>query len=75
VISNEKGRIHGLPSNREINGNMYVGTLIVAGCNENGEFCSLSSLQSEAYKQLLGLEKELNQRQMHIQRNGSDIVL
>ena len=75
VISNEEGRLRGLPLNREINGNMYVGTLIVAGCNENGDFCLLDSMQSEAYKQLLGLEKELNHRQKHIQRNGSDIVL
>ena len=51
AIFNEEGRLRGLPSNREINGNMYVGKLVVAGCNENGEFCSLSSLQSEAYKQ------------------------
>jgi hypothetical protein len=51
VISNEEGKLRGLPSNREINGNMYVGMLVVAGCNDNGEFCSLSSLQSEAYKQ------------------------
>ncbi len=53
VISNEEGRLRGLPSNREINGNIYVGTLVVAGCNENGEFCSLSSLQCETYEYLL----------------------
>ena len=56
VISNEEGRLRGLPSNREINGNMYVGTLVVAGCNENGEFCSLKSLQSETYKQYFKIQ-------------------
>jgi hypothetical protein len=64
VVFNEEGRLHGLSSNREINGNMYVGTLIVAGCDEKGEFCSLDAIQSEIYKQIFksinmsGLEKQ-----------------
>ncbi len=75
VIFNEEGRLRGLSPNREINGNMYVGKLIVAGCNENGEICSLDSIQSETYKQLLGLKGELNQSQKQIQNNSSGIVL
>ena len=75
VIFNEEGRLRDLPSNREINGNRYFGTIILAGCRENGEFCSLDSMQSEAYKQLLGLKEELNHSQKQIQDNGSGIVL
>ena len=50
LFFNEEGRLHGLPPNREIDSNIYVGTLIVAGRNENGEFCSLSPIQREAYQ-------------------------
>ncbi len=75
VIFNEEGKLRGLSPNREISGNMYVGKLIVAGCNENGEFCSLNSIQSETYKQLLGLKEELNHSQKQIQDKGSGIVL
>ena len=60
VIFNEEGRLHSLPANREINGNMYVGTLVIAGCNENGDLCSLDSIQSEMYKQLFASTKSKN---------------
>ena len=50
VIFNEEGRLHALPANRKINGIMYVGTLVIAGCNDNGDFCSLDSIQNETYK-------------------------
>lgn len=59
VIFNEDGRINGLSQNREINGKIYVGTLIVTGHNENGEFCSLSPIQSETYKQLFRINNEI----------------
>lgn len=75
VIFNEEGRLHGLSTNRKINGSMYVGTLVIAGCNENGDFCSLNSIQSETYKQLLGLKSELNHSQKQIPGSGSNVVL
>lgn len=69
VVFNKEGRLHGLPANRKINGSMYVGTLVIAGYNENGDFCSLDSIQSETYKQLLSLELDIKNMSITKEKN------
>ena len=49
LICNEEGKLMGLPYNREVNGDIIVGTFMVAGLGE--DIASLTDKQIEVYKQ------------------------
>jgi len=49
LIANEEGLIRDMEINRVINGQLYVGPLVVIGDNCDGSFCSLTDEQTEKY--------------------------
>lgn len=57
IICNEEGRLENLPYNCTIHGVDFVGTIIVAGINED-EFGDVP-LSFEEYKYLIGRERKL----------------
>ncbi|MCL2697530.1 MAG: YodL domain-containing protein [Oscillospiraceae bacterium] len=49
IICNEEGKINGMELNCVIDSELLVGTILVIGCGDEGEFCSLTEEQSNYY--------------------------
>lgn len=48
LICNEEGKLMGLPANRQVGGDIIVGTFLIVG-ESDGEFCSLSDADAVHY--------------------------
>ena len=48
LVCNEKGKLIGLPANRQVGGDIIAGTFLIVGA-EYGEFCSLSDADAAHY--------------------------
>lgn len=48
LVCNEEGKLMGLPTNRELNGDIIAGTFLIVGA-EDGDFCSLSDADAAHY--------------------------
>jgi len=51
LVCNEEGKLLGLEGNRSLGNDIIVGSFFIAGCNEEGEFISLTEEQTEEYVQ------------------------
>jgi hypothetical protein len=51
LACNEEGKLLGLEGNRSLNNDIIVGSFFIAGCNDEGEFISLTEEQTEEYVQ------------------------
>ena len=51
LVCNEEGKLLGLEGNRSLCNDIIVGSFFIAGCNDEGEFISLTEEQTEEYVQ------------------------
>lgn len=49
LVCNEKGKCMGLEGNRRVGRDIIAGTFFICGCDEEGEFCSLTDEMVEKY--------------------------
>ena len=51
LVCNEDGKLNGLEGNRRLGDDIITGTFFLAGCTDDGDFCSLTPEQMEHFTQ------------------------
>ena len=51
LVCNEDGKLNGLEGNRRLGNDIITGTFFLAGCTDDGDFCSLTPEQMEHFTQ------------------------
>ena len=51
LVCNEEGKLIGLEGNRRLGNDIITGTFFLAGCTDDGDFCSLTPEQLERFTQ------------------------
>lgn len=51
LVCNEEGKLMGLEGNRRLGNDIITGTFFLAGCTDDGDFCSLTPEQMERFTQ------------------------
>lgn len=59
IVCNEEGKILNLKPNRFVKGNLIVGTFIIVGNDNKGDFRSLTDEEIKSYKKLFNAKTKI----------------